>query len=187
MCRTLVLHTLTYNKYDHWCGQFLNSGRNLIEQPLSSKTPPLMRHEDDCCWRVGEALHMHEAFVCCEGDVDLSLNICGNMDVLWARTRVTVGSWWSRENKKGKETACNSLWLQAQSPFCWAVEQFPPLFWNPSSAFLLKYADFLFTKNFPQLREQSERLYPKMNRCFTSYPFSEGPTSTTGRIDGTTS
>lgn len=32
-------------------------------------------------------------FVCCDGDVDLSLNICGKMDALWARARVMVGSW----------------------------------------------------------------------------------------------
>lgn len=97
-------------------------------------------------------------FVCCDGDVDLSLHICGKMDVLWARTKVMVGSWWSRENKKREKKLPVTLsLLVSQSPFCRAVEQFPPLFWNPSSAFLLKYADFLFTKNFPPLSDSTQR------------------------------
>lgn len=125
-------------------------------------------------------------FVCCDGDVDVSLNICGKMDVLWKRTRVTVGSWWTRENKKGKETACNSLsaWITVTIlENGWAI---PTHILKSLLCVCIKIC-WLFSKNFPQLREQSERLYPKMNRCFTSYPFSEGPTSTTGRIDGTTS
>lgn len=51
------------------------------------------------------------SFVCCDGDVDLFLNICGKVDGLWERTSLCYG--WTvgdpERIEKGKETVCNSL------------------------------------------------------------------------------
>lgn len=95
-----------------------------------------------------------------------------------------------REQKREKKLSLSAC--ITDSPFCREVEQFSPF--PPLCHPCLEIPPVLFffffkplTSSFLQPEEQSEQLYPNTNGCFTSYPFKEGPTSTTGRIDGTTS